>query len=303
AADRTVTVGCDTGPTVAVGGRLVHTSVTATVGELRSGNPVPAQVCPDLPQDTEAFPATEPGAVRPVSLPAGEVDVLVAPTELFFVDRLRLVNTPPAAPTAGAGTRLLTLPLSTNAGWSAHTADGRELRPIVVDGWQQGWLLPADATGPVTISFPIDSWYRLAIGVGLLLLLPLIALAVPRGSRNRPAAPTPGVWSPRILATLGLTAVATLIAGITGTVLTVAGLAALRFLPRIPRRVLAAIAGTGTAVSAAALSTGPWRMPGGYMGDSLWVQFPALVAVVAVGLSALPRIRREPAADDAPPTG
>ncbi|MGA6203398.1 alpha-(1-_3)-arabinofuranosyltransferase [Nocardia testacea] len=302
-ADRPVTVGCEAGPTIAVGGRLVHTGITATVGELRAGDPVPAQVCPDAPQDAAAFPATTPGVVQPVSLPAGDVDVLVAPTELFFVDRLRLVNTQPAVPAPSSGTRLLTLPLSTNTGWTAHTADGRELQPIVVGGWQQGWLLPADATGPVTVSFPIDSWYRLALFLGLLLLIPLIALAVPRGPRTAPVAPAPRVWSPRIPAALGLIAAATLIAGITGTVLTVAGLAAVRFVPRLPRRALAAIAGAGTAVSAAALSTGPWRMPGGYMGDSLWVQVPALIAVVAVGLAALPRIRREPEPGDGPPSG
>ncbi|MEU4840049.1 alpha-(1-_3)-arabinofuranosyltransferase [Nocardia testacea] len=302
-ADRPVTVGCEAGPTIAVGGRLVHTSITATVGELRAGDPVPAQVCPDAPQDAAAFPATTPGVVQPVSLPAGDVDVLVAPTELFFVDRLRLVNTRPAVPAPSSGTRLLTLPLSTNTGWTAHTADGRELQPIVVGGWQQGWLLPADATGPVTVSFPIDTWYRLALFLGLLLLIPLIALAVPRGPRTDPMAPAPRVWSPRIAAALGLITAATLIAGATGTVLTVAGLAAVRFVPRLPRRALAVIAGVGTAVSAAALSTGPWRMPGGYMGDSLWVQVPALIAVVAVGLAALPRIRREPEPGDGPPSG
>ncbi|MET8800077.1 alpha-(1-_3)-arabinofuranosyltransferase [Nocardia sp. NPDC004568] len=302
-ADRPVTVGCEAGPTIAVGGRLVHTSVTATVGELRAGDPVPAQVCPDAPQDAAAFPATAPGVVQPVSLPTGEVDVLVAPTELFFVDRLRLVNTQPAAAAPSSGTRLLTLPLSTNTGWSAETADGRELRPIVVDGRQQGWLVPADATGPVTVSFSIDTWYRLALFLGLLLLIPLIALAVPRGPRTDPVAPAPRVWAPRIPAALALIAATTLIAGVTGTVLTVAGLAAVRFAPRLPRRALAAVAGAGTAVSAAALSTGPWRMPGGYMGDSLWVQFPALVAVVAVGLAALPRIRREPESGDGPPSG
>ena len=64
-ADRSVTVGCDTGPTIAVGGRLVRTSITATVGELRSGHPVPAQVCPDLSPDTAAFPDTDLVLVSP----------------------------------------------------------------------------------------------------------------------------------------------------------------------------------------------------------------------------------------------
>ncbi|MEU1983686.1 alpha-(1-_3)-arabinofuranosyltransferase [Nocardia sp. NPDC019395] len=294
-ADRLVTVGCDIGPTIAVGGRLVRTSVTATAGELRSGDPVPAQVCPD--PGAPLAPGTESAAAQPVSLPTGEVDVLVAPSELFFVDRLRLVNTQPPPPVADTGTQLLTMPLSTNAGWSARTADGRELEPVVVDGWQQGWLLPDGATGPVTVSFPIDKWYRVAIFGGLLLLIPLLVLAIPRGPRGAPRTPVP-VWrTPWILGGLGLTAAATLIAGPVGTALTVAGLAVLRFVPRLPGRTLTAVAGFGTALSAAALSTGPWRMPGGYMGDSLWVQVPALIAVIAVGLAALPRITRQPPPD------
>ncbi|MGI5222420.1 alpha-(1-_3)-arabinofuranosyltransferase domain-containing protein [Nocardia sp. CA-290969] len=295
--DRLITVGCDIGPTVAVGGRLVHTSITATAGELRSGAPVPAQACP------EPVPGTDTAAALPVALPAGEVDVLVMPTELFFVDRLRLVNTAPAPPAGDTGTQLLTLPLSTNVGWSAHTADGRELEPVVVDGWQQGWLLPADAAGPVTVSFPIDKWYRAAIFGGLLLLIPLLALAFPRGPRGNPAVPVPAWRTPWTLGGLALVAAATVIAGPVGTVLTVAGLAVVRFVPRLPRRALAAVAGLGTALSAAALSTGPWRMPGGYMGDSLWVQLPALIAVIAVGVAALPPItwRRPP--DAGPPPG
>uniref|UniRef100_UPI002453CACD alpha-(1->3)-arabinofuranosyltransferase domain-containing protein n=1 Tax=Nocardia carnea TaxID=37328 RepID=UPI002453CACD len=297
--DRLVTVGCDIGPTVAVGGRLVHTGITATAGELRSGAPVPAQPCPDLA--APPAPGTESGAAQPVSLPAGEVDVLVAPTELFFVDRLRLVGTQPPPPAADTGTQLLTLALSTNTGWRAQTADGRELEPIVVNGWQQGWLLPAGAAGPVTVSFPIDTWYRVAIFGGLLLLIPLLAFAVPRGPRGDPAIPVRAWRTPWTVGGLALTAATTVIAGPTATVLTVAGLAVLRFVPRLPRRVLAAVAGIGTAVSAAALSTGPWRMPGGYMGDSLWVQLPALVAVIAVGLAALPPITWRPRPDVAPP--
>ncbi|WP_245673141.1 alpha-(1-_3)-arabinofuranosyltransferase [Nocardia lijiangensis] len=302
--DREITVPCELGPTIALGGRTVRTSVTATVGELRSSAPVPARVC---------------DAEEALLVPEGRADVVVAPTELFSADRLRLnrTNFEPAAPATDL--RLLVLPLSTNVGWEAHTADGRSLEPIVVDGWQQAWLLPADASGPITISFPVDRWYRLGIFGGLVLLVPLVLLAIPRrrritlrGRRVRGASTDPETaredtaalavtpvgpphpWHNRIVGALGLTAAATIIAGPVGTALTVAGVAAARFAARHTARSLAAIAGLGTAISAAALSTGPWRAPGGYMGHSLWVQLPALVAVIAVGLAALPPRRRGP---------
>ncbi|WP_084509516.1 alpha-(1-_3)-arabinofuranosyltransferase domain-containing protein [Nocardia pseudovaccinii] len=347
--DRLITVPCAQGPTIAFGGRFVHTSVTATADELRSGAPVPARVCadselpPELANTGNARPAPGNGpntartpdaadtgleSTDSIALAAGRADVTVAPTDLFFVDRLRLNRTDFAvAPTATSG-QLLVLPLSTNAGWQARTADGKELEPVVVNGWQQGWLLPDNYSSPVTVSFPIDRWYRLSIFGGLLLLIPLILIAIPRKRRtpatvgpepNAPAgtdatrnppgkrsradsnvhaadhtadgASPPTTWGNRILGALGIAAAATVIAGPVGTALTVVALAATRFSARVTPKVLTAVAGLGTATAAAALSTGPWRAAGGYMGGSLWVQVPALLAVIAVGIAALPARR------------
>ncbi|MFD0365511.1 alpha-(1-_3)-arabinofuranosyltransferase [Nocardia sp. GCM10030253] len=399
APDRQLTIACAEGPTIALGGHVVHTTLTATADELRSGAPIPAKVCAnsEVPQlDSES---------SDIAVAPGRADITVAPTELFYVDRLRLdrtdlanaatpdaqtpsqteTGTPPQPPTpqqtdtdtlpdpqrreaSMPGTRLLVLPLSNNVGWRATTADGRVLDPIVVDGWQQAWLLPPDAKGPVTIEFPADRWYRLGIFGGLLLLIPLAALAIPIPWRKRrrskasgtqpdsdvclgtssaadhsdstdstadrtdsdidstdsatdrtdsdidvsdPSAdrtpriedrPTsdasPVTWRNRILGAVGLTAATTVIAGPVGTVLTIAALAGVHFAPRVVSKYLAPVAGLGTIIAAAALSTGPWRAPGGYMGGSLWVQLPALIAVIAVGVAALaPRKSGQPRAN------
>lgn len=190
---------------------------------------------------------------------------------------------------APAGTRLLVLPLSTNVGWQAKTAGGQTLEPVVINGWQQAWLMPPGTQGPITVSFPVDRWYRLSIFGGLLLLIPLLVFAV-RAARApvRDDGPAPRTWRSRAVAAIGLTAAAGLISGPAGIVLAALGVSAYRYRPPTWPRVLVWIAFAGTAISAAALSTGPWRSPDGYMGGSLWVQFPALVAVVAVGLAALP---------------
>ncbi|MEV5839112.1 alpha-(1-_3)-arabinofuranosyltransferase [Nocardia sp. NPDC052112] len=367
APDRLITVPCAQGPTIALGGRFVHTSVTATADELRSGAPVPARVCADSeppPESVHGEDAGRPGSADTaettdtIAVAAGRADVTVAPTDLFFVDRLRLNRTgfdpATATPTTRSG-QLVVLPLSTNVGWQARTADGKALEPVVVNGWQQGWLLPdnyAAGSNPITVSFPIDRWYRLSIFGGLLLLLPLALLAIPRkrripaaggpkpnsrvsadagGNATGPHSPAateantpdanaradadmnpasanapdadadvhaadrtiegdspPTTWGNRILGALGITAVATVIAGPVGTALTIVILAATRFSAWMTPKVLAAIAGLGTATAAAALSTGPWRAAGGYVGGSLWVQLPALLAVIAVGIAALP---------------
>ncbi len=335
--DRLITVPCELGPVIAVGGSVLQTSVTATAAELRSGAPVPAEVCgvaegsevgaapdetgpaatpgatadepnttaesgtaPDATSPTAETGTTaddaEPSAPAPVSVPLaqGASEVNVAPTALFTVDRLRLDSTTPPPTPPGDGTRLLVLPLSTNVGWSAHTPDGTELRPVVVDGWQQAWLLPPGETGPVTVSFPVDRWYRLGIFGGLLLLVPLLLLAIPRRGTVAAAKPC-SPYSSRIAAGTGVLAVTGLIAGPIGLALAAAGWAALELLNRRgieTARTLAVLAGTGTLLSAAALSTGPWRHPDGYLGGALLTQLPAVIAVIALGLAALPTRRR-----------
>jgi arabinofuranan 3-O-arabinosyltransferase len=103
----------------------------------------------------------------------------------------------------------------------------------------------------------------------------------------------PTTWGNRIVGAIGIGAVATVIAGPVGIALTVVALAANRFYARLTSKVLAAVAGLGTASAAAALSTGPWRAASGYMGGSLWVQLPALLAVIAVGIAALPARRTD----------
>ncbi|MFZ2177047.1 MAG: alpha-(1-_3)-arabinofuranosyltransferase, partial [Rhodococcus sp. (in: high G+C Gram-positive bacteria)] len=199
---RVVTVSCEDGPAISLGGQLVRTSVSATVGQLLSGGPVSATLC-----DTGA----------PVPLAAGRQDVTVEPGSAFFVDNLQLNAGPRAspvpvedAPVEGLPTtawtenhreltvprsgsdRMLVVPESTNIGWVATTSDGRELTRVVVNGWQQGWILPAGTEGTVTLDFPTDRWYRLGIFGGLLLLVPLIAAALcPRRPREWSSGPAP----------------------------------------------------------------------------------------------------------------
>ncbi|WP_432901382.1 alpha-(1-_3)-arabinofuranosyltransferase domain-containing protein [Micromonospora matsumotoense] len=104
--------------------------------------------------------ATAPGATRT----ALRVDEWSATRRV-----LRLGNHP--------GERVLALRENANAGWVA-TAAGRTLTPFVVDGWQQGWLVPADVAGEVTLRFAPDRGYVLALGAGAVLLAGVVLLAV-----------------------------------------------------------------------------------------------------------------------------
>ena len=83
---------------------------------------------------------------------------------------------------------LLVLPENANDGWRA-TLDGRELTPLRVDGWMQGYLLPAGDGGRVTLEFTPNRLYQAGLGIGGLLALLLVAAAVLVGRREKRSSP------------------------------------------------------------------------------------------------------------------
>jgi arabinofuranan 3-O-arabinosyltransferase len=63
-----------------------------------------------------------------------------------------------------------------NAGWRAQL-HGRDLQAVRLDGWKQGWLLPAGSRGLVTLTYGPDSQYQVALFAGLAALLLIIVFA------------------------------------------------------------------------------------------------------------------------------
>ncbi|MGL4306639.1 MAG: DUF3367 domain-containing protein [Mycobacteriaceae bacterium] len=303
---RTVSLSCDSGPVIAVSGRLIRTSVTATVSQLLKAEPVPATTCDSAE----------------VILPAGEQEISVHPNKLFTVDGLSLNSAIQATNPAdrysvevshwsadnrtlqvlpGSTDRVVVIPESYNLGWLAHSEEGTQLQPLVVNGWQQGWIVPAGVSGIITLTFPSNKAYRMGIFGGLSLFIPLIISAIFRrrcdpqnfGNSTR-------TWQPKKLAVLGIFSLAFIVAGIVG--LATAGI--LTSIVSImhwrissdsrkiqPMQILVVISGAMMVLATAILSKGPWRSPTGYLGDSFWVQLPALIAVLAVAISTVPRFK------------
>ncbi len=197
--DAAVNLSCGSGPTLRVGGSEVRTRLRATLRDLVERREVPALPCDDA-GDITASLRLEPGGVN-VAATASELATAtrvalnhasgtstgVIPTALGVVQwsaterRLRVP--------AHAEELILAVRENTNPGWLA-SIDGRLLAPIVVDGWQQGWVVPAGVEGEVQLSFVPDRIYRtgLLAGAGLLLLLVVLA-AIPvrrRGSHVVP---------------------------------------------------------------------------------------------------------------------
>lgn len=295
---RTVSLPCGQGPIIGVAGQFVQTSVRTTVGALLGGDPIAARPC----------------RTGPIALPAGQQELLVSPGAAFVVDGVVLntpvadqlrtatttpVETPVWSPDhrqvqlpAGADSRVLVVPESVNPGWIARTADGTELTPVKVNGWQQGWVVPAGGADTVTLSFPSNRPYRIGLIGGLTLLPVLALLALWPARRRNPDLDPPRPWQPSpLLAGAGVLAVGTAISGLPG--LLVAGSAlGLRYLLRERdswcERLTVGVSAGGLILAGAALSQYPWRSVDGYVGHSPWVQLFALLSVVFVAASAIP---------------
>ena len=295
---RAIEIPCGEGPVVAVSGRFVQTSVSTTVGTLLEGDPVAARACDPTP----------------ITLPAGSQELLISPGTAFIADGIQLSGPLAAeivtAPTTPAQiidwtsdrrqisvvrspiTRVMVVPESVNPGWIAHTPDGATLTPVIVNGWQQGWVVPAGAQGTITLDFESNRAYRIGLIAGLALLPLLLLLAlVPARRPVAPEHPTRTI-SPGKSAAIGLLAAAGVIAGVGGIAVFGAALIAtylLRHRQPILDRLTVAVTAGALILAGSLLSRYPWRSVDGYIGHSPWVQALALISLAAMATSTLPR--------------
>ena len=291
---RAITLPCGRGPIVAIAGQFLQTSVHTTVGALLDGEPIAAQPCQSAP----------------LQLPAGKQELLINPGADFTAVGVRLsgplaahIHSAPMTPaqlktwtsdhrevdvTPSPVQRVLVVPESVNPGWTAHTAGGALLTPVTINGWQQGWVLPAGTAGIVTLTFALNAPYRIGLfgGLALLPLLALLALVPMR----RPVDDEPtGTWQPRpAIVGAALIGFGFLVAGWAGLA-TMAAAIGIRYLLASRARWLdgwTVVASAGGLIGAGAmLSAYPWRSVDGYIGHSPWVQFLALISVAALAAS------------------
>jgi arabinofuranan 3-O-arabinosyltransferase len=311
---RRIDLPCGRGPIIGVAGQFVQTSVMTTVGALLDGEPVAAHPC----------------RTEPITLPAGQQELLVSPGAAFVVDGVQLAG-PQASQLRPAPTfpvqadnwsadrrevtvapsdssRVLVVPESINPGWTARTSHGAALTPVTVNGWQQGWVLPPRTEGPITLTFSSNGLYRAGLIGGLALLPALVLLAflpVRRPPRHdEPARP----WQPRpTVAAAVVLAAAAVMAGISGVVVFGASLG-VRYLLRSRQTacdaITSAVSAGGLTLAGAVLSQHPWRSVDGYVGHSWGVQLLALLSVAMVAASVVTGSRPSgpacPSGEDSP---
>ncbi len=211
---------CGAGPTLLLNGAAVPLHIEAAVADLLAGAPVVARPC----------------GTGSVALAHGENRIRLAADQLWrpaFIT-LRRPNAESASVDPGTAqvqtwgdtsrevrvsttaASFLSIAENANAGWSAKL-DGRGLTPVTLDGWHQGWLLPAGATGVVHLEFTPQHQADWGLAVGAIAVLVLLAAALVR-SRGGVQAPLPtGTGALRSRGALGAGAVGmALLGGVTG---------------------------------------------------------------------------------------
>jgi arabinofuranan 3-O-arabinosyltransferase len=181
---------CGQGPPISLDGRRLQTSLSASASALVELRSIPLSVC------------TQGGSVR---LPAGEHRVLSQAGTAFTLTSLAMTPhrwEPPRAAGKPRPVRIvswedqrrtidvgpgpsayLAIAENFNDGWHATLA-GHSLQPVRLDGWQQGFSLPAGTGGTVELRFAPERGYSLALLGGAGLILGLLALALlPPGRR------------------------------------------------------------------------------------------------------------------------
>ncbi|WSQ08794.1 DUF3367 domain-containing protein [Streptomyces sp. NBC_01231] len=259
-ADRTFSLPCGKGPVLAVDGEVFQTGVKGRVRDLTERRPVQVTVCQssrvgDKLELTAGSHRVEGGDAGPltltdVTLTRGTVTEPVAATRELRVrdwlgDRREL--------TVGSGAAsYVTTYENYNDGWRA-TLNGHELTPLRLDGWQQGWRVPAGAGGTVHLSYEPSTTYDAGlIGSGAALAV-LLGLALwrrraPNPDEPQPLPPSPGLW----LGTVALTLVAAVIAGWFALLVPALALLALRRHTLLVPIAFVALAGAGIAAATGA---------------------------------------------------
>lgn len=170
---------CGFGPQITVGGQGVLTRVSGSIGDVISGAPLRLEPCG---QSTAG-----------VQLRPGRVEVAVRNAGAFAVRDLALTPSSPAPRAIVPGSAevrhwdsarrslrvdterdaLLAVTQSSNSGWVA-TLGGRVLQPLELDGWMQGWRIPAGSHGTVELTYAPQGGYLAGLVGGLAVALVLV---------------------------------------------------------------------------------------------------------------------------------
>ncbi len=199
-----IDLSCGFGPPIDVDGTKIPTSVSGTFGDLLDLSAMRFVACPtsvavDLGAGRHTF--SQASSASPFQVTSVAFQSVTDPTPSVPAPRTAAIRAWSAENrsvrvSAGPST-FLTIAQNYNTGWVA-TFEGRTLKPVRIDGWQQGYVVPAGAAGTITLTMSDDSSLRalLLLGAAFLVALFLLALIPPRRRVEDTARPRslPSAW-------------------------------------------------------------------------------------------------------------
>lgn len=297
--NRNFSLPCGQGPVLAVDGELYQTSVRGKVRDLTERRAVDVTLCQEGRSDgelelTAGSHRVEGGDAGPLALTDVTLTrgTVTTPTPLDRDLRIRDWLGDEREVTVGSGAAsYVTTYENFNDGWRAEL-NGRELSPVRLDGWQQGWRIPAGAGGTIKLSYEPATTYDgglIGSGAGLAALVGLVLWRrrSPNPDDPQPLPPPPGLW----LGTVALTLVGAVIAGWFALLVPALALVAYRRHRLLVPIAFVALAGAG--IAAATGAGEPVGTEEGAFGPT--AQLLALIGLFAGLVSA--REQRPPASE------
>lgn len=308
---------CGSGPDVAIDSTIIPTRLDGTVGDALHGRAVPVRAC--LQQDgVQVYPGVHDfvletaATMRPESLTLRPADGLAPASEPAEV---QVRSWEPTHREVAVAERevdtVLTVTENANEGWQA-SLDGDRLEPVRIDGWAQGFVVPAGAGGVIELTYRPDTPYRVALGAGGVGVVVVAGLwwfagrapaTSPTGPPGEPARARPnrrsgrhGARRPRWTSAASVAGAAALVVlgGAAGAAAVAGGVLVLAAGWRWPavRRVAPAIAAAVALAAGVVVALDPWPgpQPGAHSGVAQVLVLVA-VAVAVIGTGQTPQNR------------
>jgi arabinofuranan 3-O-arabinosyltransferase len=308
---RPLNVGCRAGLTVTIEGQTTPLRVTAPRSAVLAGDSVAALPCATPASRSLGLPPTwmrldaGPGRVTlPATGLAAPVGIVMSrvgqpyrfPPIALVVHRLTWGSTTRSVSVRTVQPALLVVHENTNPGWSA-TLHGTRLQPVVVDGWQQAWLVPAGSAGVVTLRFGPQAGFDVGLAAGAAAAAVLVVLALlPAHRRSRTTGPAPigTAVLPVVARWVLFVGILGLLGSVAGVVVAAAVALGYALVPRTWRARVATWTIIGALGAAAVAETVRTAASADPLAGSAGVQLLCLVAIGVVLLRCI-------VADDRPP--
>lgn len=295
-------LGCGHGPTLLVDGTAIPTSLFAWVGTVLRDHAATAHPCGAgtvrLAAGLNRIRESGQGIFAPDSITLRRTDAVAAAVSVPGTVRvLGWTATTRTVRVATTGAAFLSVPENANAGWSASLR-GHALPAVTLDGWHQGWLLPAHAVGIVELTFAPQELLDWGLILGSVAVLALVAGAVIGARRPVPPPVAEAPLRPALVL-VGAAAGLAALGGLVGVLVMAVVLVGTRQWrrrwrsavaardPRLARVVAAGLPAVSLLLAAVLVALGP---PGSArpLGDSAAAQVLCLVGIALLVAHLLP---------------